>query len=220
MSSITTPKKASTRDRLLAAALMIVWQKGFTATSVDDLCRAADVTKGAFFHHFESKEALGVAAAVHWSEMTGRFFEDAPYHRHADPLDRVMGYLDFRKDILQGELWEFTCLVGTMAQEVHGSSPAIADACRASIVGHAAKIASDLAEAMKQRGVSEGWTATSLALHTQAVLQGGGHPRESQLRAGLGRRKHRASEALHHHAVRQAAKRGRTTTMTATHTPT
>jgi TetR/AcrR family transcriptional regulator, transcriptional repressor for nem operon len=146
--------------------------KGYSATSVDDLCAEAGVTKGAFFHHFDSKDAMGAAAANHWSKVTDSFFADAPYHQHSDPLVRVLGYLDFRRDILQGTLPEFTCLVGTMVQEVHQSSAAIAAACDASISGHAKTIEADIAEAMKLRGIVADWTAKSLALHTQAVLQG------------------------------------------------
>ena len=154
------------------AALAVIRQKGFCATSVDDLCKHAGVTKGAFFHHFESKEALGVAAAEHWSATTGVFFADAPYHRQADPLKRVLAYIDFRKSILQGSLPEFTCLVGTMVQEVYGEAAAVREACRASIFGHAQTLEADISEAMARRGVADGWSAQSLALHTQAVIQG------------------------------------------------
>lgn len=169
--------KIPTRERILNAALTLIRTKGFSATTVEDLCAAAGVTKGAFFHHFDSKDALGVAAAVHWSAVTGGFFAAAPYHKHDDPLQRVMAYIAFRRDILQGELPEFTCLVGTMAQEVHQSSRAIAAACDASISGHAATVEADIAAAMRQRGFDPagsdtGWSATSLALHMQAVLQG------------------------------------------------
>lgn len=172
MTITASPHKASARNLLLEAAVKVIRQKGYAATSVDDLCRTAGVTKGAFFHHFESKDALGVAAARHWSETTGSFFEAAPYHRHADSLDRVLGYLDFRRDILQGTLPEFTCLVGTMVQEAHETSPAITAACDASIRAHAEKIEADIAEAMARHGVRAEWSANSLALHTQAVLQG------------------------------------------------
>lgn len=146
--------------------------KGFAATSVDDLCQAAAVTKGSFFHHFKSKEELGVAAAQHWAETTTAYFVDAPYHEPKDPLDRVLAYVAFRKSIIVGELAEFTCLVGTLVQEVYASSPAIRDACAASIFSHAATLEPDIRAAMRDRGISGGSTAESLARHTQTVIQG------------------------------------------------
>jgi TetR/AcrR family transcriptional repressor of nem operon len=160
------------RTKLLDAALSVIRAKGYAASSVDDICAAAGVTKGAFFHHFENKDALAVAAAAHWSDVTGAFFASAPYHDLADPLDRVLGYLDFRKAILQGSVPEFTCLAGTMVQEAYGTSPAIRAACDGAISGHAANVEADIAEAMTRYGIRADWTAQSLALHTQAVLQG------------------------------------------------
>jgi TetR/AcrR family transcriptional repressor of nem operon len=165
------PSPANARDKLLAASLDMIRARGYSATSVDELCSAAGVTKGAFFHHFASKEALAVAAADHWSQITGALFADAPYHRHADPLDRVLGYIDFRASLLDGPVEAFTCLVGTMVQETFVASPAIRAACEASIFGHARTLEADIAEAMERYGVV-GTTARSLALHTQAVLQG------------------------------------------------
>jgi TetR/AcrR family transcriptional repressor of nem operon len=166
-----TPERGDARTRLLEAARDLVRTQGFAATSVDQLCRAAGVTKGAFFHHFASKEALGVAAAAYWTETTSALFAGAAYHDHPDPLDRVMGYVDFRRQIIAGDIAEFTCLVGTMTQEVYHAHPALRDACAASIFGHAATLEPDIAAAMKARGLTD-FSATSLAAHTQAVLQG------------------------------------------------
>ena len=56
-------KRGEGRARLLDAALTVIRAKGYADTTVDELCRAAGVTKGAFFHHFRSKEELAVAAA-------------------------------------------------------------------------------------------------------------------------------------------------------------
>ncbi|AEI61988.1 TetR/AcrR family transcriptional regulator [Corallococcus macrosporus] len=166
------PERGDARTRLLEAAREVIRTKGFTATSVDELCQRAEVTKGSFFHHFKSKEALGVAAAEHWAETTSAFFAGAPYHAPSDPLERVLAYVAFRKSMMAGDLAEFTCLVGTMAQEVHASSPDIRDACGASILGHAATLEADLDAAMTERRIAGGWTAQSLARHTQAVIQG------------------------------------------------
>lgn len=163
---------APARQKLLDAALALIREKGYASTTVDELCGRAGVAKGSFFHHFKDKEALAVAVADYWSEMTGALFEGGAYHKHKDPFDRVLGYIDFRKSILRGEVAEFTCLVGTMVQEVYESNPAIRDACDASISGHAAKVEADIAKAMKLYRIRANWTAKSLALHTQAVLQG------------------------------------------------
>lgn len=165
-------KRGDARARLLEAARDVIRTRGFTATTVEDVCSMAGVTKGAFFHHFESKAALGIAAAAYWAETTSAFFAAAPYHDHADPLDRLLGYVEFRKTIIEGDLAAFTCLVGTMTQEIYASHPAIRDACAASIFGHAATIEPDIEAAMTAHGIAAEWTPASLALHTQAVLQG------------------------------------------------
>ena len=166
------PERGDARTRLLEAARDVIRARGFTATSVEDLCRAAGVTKGAYFHHFRTKEDLGVAAAGYWAETTSAYFAGAPYHDYEDPFDRLIGYVQFRRDIMEGDLAEFTCLVGTMTQEVYGMHPAIRDTCAASIFGHAATLEPDIAAAMAARGIKADWTPASLAAHTQAVLQG------------------------------------------------
>jgi len=166
-----SPERGDARTRLLEAARDIIREKGFADTSVDDLCRAAGVTKGAFFHHFAGKQALGVAAANFWAETTTAFFAAAPYHEPTDPLERMFAYIAFRRSIIEGDIAGFTCLVGTMASEVHTSAPDIRDACGESIFGHAATLEADIAAAMEARGINEP-SAASLARHTQAVIQG------------------------------------------------
>ncbi len=127
------PPNKDARTKLLDAAMDVIRGKGFAATSVDELCQAAGVTKGAFFHHFRSKEELGVAAAAHFGEMAAAIFSTAPYQSLTDPLQRLLGYVDFRREILQGELPEYTCLLGTMVQEAYATHPAIREACEREI---------------------------------------------------------------------------------------
>ena len=163
--------KPNARNKLLDAALGTIRAKGYSATSVDDLCGAAGVTKGAFFHHFKSKDALAVAAADHWSETTSELFSAAPFHDHDDPLERILAYIEFRKDLVRGAIPDFTCLVGTMVQEAYGASEDIRDACWRSISGHAQTLEDDIAAAIDKYCVS-GITPKSLALYTQAAIQG------------------------------------------------
>jgi TetR/AcrR family transcriptional repressor of nem operon len=160
------------KTRLLNAALHVIRAKGYSATRIEDICEAAGLTKGSFFHHFDSKEALALAAADYWNEITGGLFASAPYRGHADPLDRLLAYVDFRKYIMLGDLPDFTCLVGTMVQEVYDTHPNLREACNRSISGHAETLIPDIEEAMRQRGLHPNWTAESLALYTQATIQG------------------------------------------------
>jgi TetR/AcrR family transcriptional repressor of nem operon len=164
--------KADSKTKLLDATLNVVRSKGYTATRIEDVCAAARLTKGSFFHHFKSKEDLALSAAAHWNANTSAFFADAPYHRAADPLDRLLAYVDFRKANLTGEIADFTCFAGTVIQEVYDTHERINAACEASIGGHAKTLESDIREAMRIHGVAGDWTAESLALHTQCVIQG------------------------------------------------
>jgi TetR/AcrR family transcriptional repressor of nem operon len=168
---LVAEKPRNARDKILAAAVGLIRSQGYAGTTVDDLCRAAGVTKGAFFHYFASKEALGVAAADFWSRTTEALFASAPYHHHADPLDRVLGYLDFRAALIAGPVESFTCLAGTMVQEAFATNPTLREACEASIFGHAHTLEADIEGALEIYAVS-GVTASSLAAHTQAVVQG------------------------------------------------
>src|SRR6202042_761699 len=160
------------KTKLLQAAIRVIRVKGYTATRIEDVCEAAGLTKGSFFHHFDSKDELALAAADYWIEGTEAQFGFASYHELADPLERLLAYVDFRKALLMGELPDFTCLAGTMVQEVYDTHPAIRDACNRSISEHAATLVPDIEEAMRRRGMQPDWSAESLALYAQATLQG------------------------------------------------
>jgi TetR/AcrR family transcriptional repressor of nem operon len=162
----------SSKTKLLDAALTVIRTKGYAATTVDDICHEAGVTKGSFFHHFKSKDELALGAAEHFSEMADGLFSSAPYRAANDPLDRLLGYIDFRAALLKYEIPQYTCLLGTMVQETYLSHPAIRAACDRHMSAHVAQVAKDIEEAKKLYAPKATWSAESLAFYTQAVLQG------------------------------------------------
>ncbi len=162
----------ATLARLLDAAVHVIRSKGYSAARVEDICAEAGLTKGAFFHHFASKEACAIAAAAHFAANADAVFDAAPYAGFADPRARVLGYVDFRKAILRGDLPQFTCLLGTMVQEAYDSHPAIRAACDRYIGEHAARVEADLAAAKAIYAPDATWNPSSAARFSQAVLQG------------------------------------------------
>lgn len=55
-------KQCDTREKLIHAAADLIWKSSYHGTGVDAICQASGVQKGCFYHHFESKEALTLAA--------------------------------------------------------------------------------------------------------------------------------------------------------------
>jgi TetR/AcrR family transcriptional regulator, transcriptional repressor for nem operon len=164
--------KHQSKTRLLDAALQIIRARGYAATTVDDICHAASVTKGSFFHHFKSKDDLALSAAAYWGEMTEGFFASAPYHQPDDPLERLFGYVDFRAEILQGELPDYTCLLGTLVQETYATHPDIRAACDEGMSTHIAIITRDVEAARLLYAPDAPWSAESVGYFIQSVLQG------------------------------------------------
>lgn len=165
-------ERPTARIKLIDAAHVLVRRQGYAATSVDQICGAAGVSKGAFFHHFATKEDLGVAAAEQWTARAAPLFELPPYTKLEDPLARLIGHIDMRMAMIDGPAEGFTCFVGTMAQETFASSVALREASGASITAYCKALAVDIQAAIDRYGIRDGLSAESLAWHIQTVLQG------------------------------------------------
>jgi TetR/AcrR family transcriptional repressor of nem operon len=160
------------KTKFLNAALQVIRAKGYSATTVDDICHAAGMTKGSFFHHFKSKDDLALGAVAYWDAMTTNFFASGPYHNATDPLARLFGYLEFRETILTGELPDYTCLMGTLVQEIYDTHPAIREACDQCLTSHVAELTRDVEAAKRLYAPDASWTAESIGYFIQTVLQG------------------------------------------------
>jgi TetR/AcrR family transcriptional regulator, transcriptional repressor for nem operon len=158
--------------KLLDAAVAAIRHRGYSDTSVDDICRAAGVSKGAFFHHFRSKDELGAAAGRHFNAFAEGALFGAPFMALADPRERLLSYLRLRREIIQGSPGDFCCYLGTIVQEAHESRPELTAACGAEIFAHAERVEAMAEEAKARCAPDAEWSPKSLALFTQASLQG------------------------------------------------
>jgi AcrR family transcriptional regulator len=89
-----TPRKGGdTRERILEVAEAAVLEKGFAATSIEELIAAVGITKSGFFYHFKDKNELAKALLVRYVEREDALFDDL--FRRADDLneDPLHGFL-------------------------------------------------------------------------------------------------------------------------------
>lgn len=164
------PRLSNARDRLIAAAQDEIRRKGYSATRIEDICSVAGVTKGSFFHHFAGKNDVGQAALEAWSSRNEVFFAKAPYHQPEDALDRLLAYIDFRIGMIDGAVHQFSCLAGTLTQEVFETNAALATLAAADMDTHNGRMAALVREAAASRG--RDIDADAIALFMQAATQG------------------------------------------------
>jgi TetR/AcrR family transcriptional repressor of nem operon len=160
-----------TRQKLLDAARELMLAKGYTATSVDEVCEAAGLTKGSFFHYFEGKEHLGRSVAQRFYACWQQASRAAPFRRKKDPLDRALGQVDFFIEMSRAPTWK-GCLLGTFVQELSQTHPQIRAVCAACLDDLADGLELNLEEAKAKYTPRARWSARSLAEHLIAVAQG------------------------------------------------
>jgi TetR/AcrR family transcriptional repressor of nem operon len=161
-----------TKQKLLDAAQELMLAKGYTATSVDEICEAAGLTKGSFFHYFEGKEHLGRLVAQRFYASMQQLFRSAPFHQEKDPLDRVFGRVDFLIDVTRNPEAVRGCLLGTFVQELSGTQPGIRSVCASCLDDAAQSFKQDLDAAKAKYAPRARWSTQSLAEHLTAVVQG------------------------------------------------
>lgn len=162
-----------TKRKLVDAGVKLMRARGYNATTVDDICSDAGVTKGGFFHYFKSKDDIAHAAVTKFFEDKAADYEAAPFRKLADPLDRVFGRLDYVKDSV-GPKDRVTkgCLIGVLAQELAFTNPEIRDICQDFFSRMVRDFSRDLAEAKGAHAPDTKFDPKGLAQLYVAIVQG------------------------------------------------
>ncbi|WP_085317170.1 acrylate utilization transcriptional regulator AcuR [Derxia lacustris] len=109
----------ATREALLRAGVAALTEKGFAATGIDEILRAAGVPKGSFYHWFPSKEAFGAALVERYA---GYFARKLDRHLLAvdepSPLARLRAFAADATAGMARHDWRRGCLVGNLGQEM------------------------------------------------------------------------------------------------------
>jgi TetR/AcrR family transcriptional regulator, transcriptional repressor for nem operon len=93
------PRTSDAKERLTDAAMELIWENSYGATTVDAICERADVRKGSFYYFFKSKSELAaMALEADWKKR--KVDMDRIFSPTVPPLERLEHYFDFVHDRL------------------------------------------------------------------------------------------------------------------------
>ncbi len=87
-------RTSDAKERLLEAALEIIWERSYGVVTIDAICEKAGVKKGSFYYFFDSKSALAVAALEEDWKQCGKGKWDSMFSASTPPLERIKGYFE------------------------------------------------------------------------------------------------------------------------------
>jgi len=121
-----TRNKEKTRETILSIAFEEIYRRGFQAVSVQEIVDKAGLTKGAFFHHFSTKQALGYALV---DETLKRLVLDRwirPLEDYENPVEGIVDNLKKIIDATPQERLALGCPLNNLIQEMSPVDPTFA----------------------------------------------------------------------------------------------
>jgi len=162
----------ATREKLVGAALKLMLKQGFHATTVDQICGEAGLTKGGFFHYFESKEELGLAALDAFARMGFEEYAEAWSPGGQDPLETIHRLFDIMTDFTRGDSGPCVCMVGMMSQEMSATNSSMRKACEGHLDVWTGMMRRLLAEAKRRHRPATAFDPERVAWFLNSLWQG------------------------------------------------
>lgn len=164
------------RSLLLDAAKHLMLSKGYSGTTVDEVCASAGVTKGSFYHHFESKEALALALIDHYFSEVEAVLLAGPFIDESDPRRCLTLFLEHAVHVARLPEIQAGCILGCFTLELSQTAPAVRDALANRFTKLGEWLAALIGRVSETRPASVAGSAIpaeALAREFIAVLEGG-----------------------------------------------
>jgi len=163
--------KRTSKDKLVWAARNLMLAQGYPVTSVDDIIEAAGVSKGSFYHHFNSKEELALTAMHEFLADGAALMMNGPFRDIADPRKRAIAFLKHVESVTM-RLWNHGCLLVMFSVELAGTSPRVREETSAVLISLIDRVGAILRPLTKEGGGSVPMMASAMANMYMAVIDG------------------------------------------------
>jgi len=111
----------STRERLIAAGLPLLLERGYYGTGLQTLLSATGVPKGSFYHHFRDKEDFALQVVEAYMQEVHAGLDACLDDPSRAPLDRVRRFFEMTQEVYRSQGY-MGCLLGGLGQELAGVS--------------------------------------------------------------------------------------------------
>lgn len=143
---------ATSRERILSCAQELILSHGFSAMTIDAVCKSAGITKGGFFHHFANKNELGLATLnKFWTDIAARESK-AAFKKIHHPVEAIEAYLDYIIEAYQCPELQKGCMLAIFTIELAEINQNLFKAASGHFASWRATIAGMLEHAAKQSG--------------------------------------------------------------------
>ncbi|MBZ0263071.1 TetR/AcrR family transcriptional regulator [bacterium] len=159
-----------TKQRIIEAAQILFWEKGYHATGVAEIQKRAEVHSGSFYHFFKSKEELLEAVLEFYLQLLYPVVMAPSFEKYDDPIERIFGVLaGYRTQLIETN-FTLGCPIGKLASEVEKEQVRARQLINANFEGWKKHIADCFEEANIRIGVAH--NSMNLANLTLTVMEG------------------------------------------------
>jgi TetR/AcrR family transcriptional regulator, transcriptional repressor for nem operon len=162
---------ADTKAKLVDVSMRLFWEKGYGATSIQDILREADVHAGSLYHFFPTKQDLLLATLKRYRDGLHQMLLAPAWKGVDDPIERIFALLArYRQALLSTDCF-YGCPIGSLALEIHEPDPAVRSLLSANFSGWTKAIEECLVDAGQR--LPHDVNRKDLASFVLTVMEGG-----------------------------------------------
>ena len=167
---------APTRAKILQAGLDLILETGYSAASVERIIQRAGVTKGTFFYHFATKQALAHALVQQWAEADIRYLDDNLARAQklaSDPAQQLMIFVGLFEEMFESNTELPGCLYASFCYEADLLDASTAQDIRKALDTWRERLVPIINAAIEQHPPRADVTAEDLADMLTVIFEGG-----------------------------------------------